>query len=155
MTRTSGVTEEVVAYLWSHRHAWVPAQEIAAALGVSVVTVYRAVDRLRRRGVRIVSTWEGYRLDDLPRGTLVACPRCRRALGRPHRGIAGRWVCLACGYTDEAEPRSWAPVVVLPGQRLCRQCGGAIRRSDPRAVYCSVQCAVEAGARQRGRGGPA
>jgi biotin operon repressor len=151
--RWSATVQMTLDYLWSHRHAWVSVGELSMALGVSAPTVKRAVAWLRRAGVRIESSWEGYHLADLPRGTLVACPRCGRALGRPHAGIAGRWVCRACGYVDEAEPQTWAPLVVLPQGRGCRYCGGPITHRDPRRIYCSIACATADTARRRRRGG--
>jgi biotin operon repressor len=149
----SAVVPAALDYLWSHRQAWVPGQELARALGVADRTVRRAIAVLRSSGVTIEASWEGYRLLDLPRGTLVACARCGRALGRPHTGIAGRWICAHCGYVDEAEERAWAPLVLLPGSRSCRECGGPIGSVDPRAVYCSITCSAAATSRRRRRGG--
>lgn len=159
--RRSAVAEAVAAYLFSHRWAPVPVAELAEACAASPRAVKWAVARLRREGLTIRSGHDGYQLCDLPRGSLVACPRCGRAMGRPHAGIAGRWVCRSCGWADDAEPASWAPLVAAVSPRTCGYCGGEIRRAGAaRAVrdarhgmaYCSVGCAVAAGGRRRRKG---
>jgi biotin operon repressor len=159
--RRSPVAEAVLAYLWSHRWAPVGVAELAEACAASPRAVKWAVARLRDAGVGIRSSRDGYQLADLPRGAMVACPRCGRALCRPHAGVLGRWVCRACGWADEPEPRAWAPLVVRLAPRTCGYCGGEIgRTSAERAArdarhglaYCSLACAVAASGRRRRKG---
>lgn len=160
----SAVAEAVLIYLWSHRSTAVPGLELADACAASTRSVKWAVRRLRDAGVTIRSGRDGYQLRDLPRRSLVACPRCSRALGRPHAGIAGRWVCRSCGWADEAEPPGWSPLVVRLAPRACGYCGGDISRAALRrslrlakggVAYCSVACATAAGGWRRRKGGDA